>query len=144
MIPAVEEMARIRKENKKLKEEVEILKKQQRSLQKRASSPFTYLPVSKHSIYGKFAWIHSHKAEYSVMRMCVALKVSRSGYYKYLSNTGMSKVGLIYALEPRALPLFKFDNGIKGGSSEILFTTVLLCVNMAISCCMISNIVDIT
>ncbi len=34
----------------------------------------------------KFAWIHTHRAEYSIMSMCMVLKVSRSGYYKYLNR----------------------------------------------------------
>ncbi len=34
----------------------------------------------------KFAWIHTHRTEYSVVIMCKVLKVSRSGYYKFLTR----------------------------------------------------------
>ena len=34
----------------------------------------------------KYAWIKEHRDEYSVVRMCRAMRVSKSGFYKWLNS----------------------------------------------------------
>lgn len=39
----------------------------------------------------KFEFIYENKDEFSIQKMCQRLKVSHSGYYKYLKNKGINK-----------------------------------------------------
>ncbi|WP_374952866.1 IS3 family transposase [Alicyclobacillus acidocaldarius] len=59
----------LERENRRLREENEILKKAGAHLHARPEVAF--------------AWIHAHRSELSVQKMCQLLRVSRSGYYAW-------------------------------------------------------------
>src|SRR5262245_19112009 len=70
--PLYEELKRLRKENARVKEEHEILKKGGGVLCATAAV--------------KYAWLHQQPTAFTVSRMCQLLAVSRRGYYEWLAR----------------------------------------------------------
>jgi transposase len=67
-----EELRRLRKENRLLKQERDILKKSNRVF------------CEGNSI--KYAWIKEHQKSFNITVMCRVLKVNRSAYYHWVNN----------------------------------------------------------
>ena len=72
-----EESHRFKKENARLKEEVEILKKA--------------VGISGNRPSARFRFIEDHRDQHSIVLMCRVLKVSKSGFYLRRKNPGNSK-----------------------------------------------------
>lgn len=55
----------------------------------------------------KYDWMHEHRVTYRLARMCSALQVSRSGYYKHcsrgISTRDYSDAGIVVALQQLAV-----------------------------------------
>ncbi|EGQ8047408.1 IS3 family transposase [Vibrio parahaemolyticus] len=68
-----EELRALRRENKRLKDEMEFLKKG--------------LGVLREAARVKYEFIESYTGEYSISLMCRTLEVSRGGYYKWCHHT---------------------------------------------------------
>lgn len=70
------ELARLRKENKRPTEEVEILHK---------ASTF-FRDTGGETITNKHAFVTAHKAQYAVSTLCRVLKISRSWFYGFWAS----------------------------------------------------------
>lgn len=72
-----EELKRLKKENARLTEEHDLLKKQRRTLRLAQDRLCQGTTV-------KYVWIKQHDTEFSVKSMCWFMSVSRSAYYAWL------------------------------------------------------------
>ena len=62
----------------------------------------------------KYAWIKEHRDEYSVVRMCRAMRVSKSGFYKWLNSDPSPRSKRTALIRASVLEVFQESNGIYG------------------------------
>ena len=62
----------------------------------------------------KYAWIKKHRGEYSVVQLCRAMRVSKSGFYRWLNHEASprsKRTALIYA---SVVEVYQRSNSIYG------------------------------
>ena len=62
----------------------------------------------------KYAWINEHSDSYSVIRLCRAMRVSKSGFYRWLSSEPSSRAKRTAAIGESVLEVYQQSNGIYG------------------------------
>ena len=62
----------------------------------------------------KYAWINEHRDSYSVIRLCRAMRVSKSGFYRWLSSEPSSRANRTAAIRESVLEVYQQSNGIYG------------------------------
>ena len=62
----------------------------------------------------KYAWIKKHRDEYSVVRMCSAMRVSTSGFYRWLKAKPSPRAQRTAAIEQAVKKAHQDSNGIYG------------------------------
>ena len=62
----------------------------------------------------KYAWIKEHRDEYSVVRLCRAMRVSKSGFYKWLNSEPSPRRKRTALIRASVLEVFQESKGIYG------------------------------
>ena len=62
----------------------------------------------------KYAWIKEHRDEYSVVRLCRAMQVSKSGYYGWLSSDLSPRAKRTATIRESVMEVYQQSNGIYG------------------------------
>ncbi|MFW9112711.1 IS3 family transposase [Corynebacterium striatum] len=99
-----ERIRQLEKENAKLREERDILRK--------AAKYF----AGRDTLVIRFQFVHDHRTEYSVKRMCQVLKLNRSSFYKWV-NTRENRRLKIYSdalIGARIKAIFDDEHGLYG------------------------------
>ncbi|HAT1170524.1 TPA: IS3 family transposase [Corynebacterium striatum] len=99
-----ERIRQLEKENAKLREERDILRKAAKYFGRRDT------------LVIRFQFVHDHRTEYSVKRMCQVLKLNRSSFYKWV-NTRENRRLKIYSdalIGARIKAIFDDEHGLYG------------------------------
>lgn len=62
----------------------------------------------------KFAWIKDYRDQYSVVRLCRAMQVSKSGFYRWLERPPSSRSKRTASIRASVLEVYQQSNGIYG------------------------------
>ena len=62
----------------------------------------------------RYAWINEHCDAYSVVRLCRAMKVSKSGFYRWLNSEPSPRTKRTAAIRESVLEVYKQSNCIYG------------------------------
>lgn len=62
----------------------------------------------------KYAWIKEHRDDYSVVRLCRAMKVSPSGFYRWLRSKPSRRAKRTASIRESVLEVYQQSNGIYG------------------------------
>ena len=62
----------------------------------------------------KYAWIKEHRDEYSVVRLCLAMRVSTSGFYRWLGSEPSPRSKRTAAIHESVLEVYHQSKGIYG------------------------------
>jgi len=62
----------------------------------------------------KYAWIKDHRDDYSVVRLCRAMKVSKSGFYRWLNAEPSLRTKRTAAIRDSVLEVYRQSNCIYG------------------------------
>ena len=62
----------------------------------------------------KFAWIKEHCDNYSVVRLCRAMRVSKSGFYRCLNSEPSPRRKRNVSIHASVLDVYQQSNGIYG------------------------------
>ena len=62
----------------------------------------------------KYAWINEHRDSYSVIRLCRAMRVSKSGFYRWLSSEPSPRTKRTAAIRESVLEVYQQSNCIYG------------------------------
>jgi hypothetical protein len=91
-----EELTRLRRENRKLKEEREIL-----------SKAAAWFATEKRSLEALFGFVKANQATHPVGMMCRLLQVSRSGFYAWLARPMSARARADIALTARIHEIYR-------------------------------------
>ena len=98
-----EELSRLRRENRKLKEEREILSK--------AAAWFAHESGDLEALFG---FVRANQATHSVGVMCRVLKISRSGFYAWLKRPMCARARMDLYLTGRIEAIHRRSRGVYG------------------------------
>jgi len=62
----------------------------------------------------KYAWIKEHRDDYSVTRLCRAMRVSKSGFYRWLHSEPSARGKRTGSIRAAVLDVYQKSNGIYG------------------------------
>ena len=62
----------------------------------------------------KYAWIKEHRDDYSVVRLCRAMRVSKSGFYSWLNGKPSPRSKRTVQIQDSVLEVYRQSNGIYG------------------------------
>ena len=62
----------------------------------------------------KYAWIKERRDKYSVVRLCRAMQVSKSGFYKWLNSAPSARNKRTASIRDSVMEVFQQSNGIYG------------------------------
>ena len=62
----------------------------------------------------KYAWIKEHRDDYSVVRLCRAMRVSKSGFYNWLNGKPSPRSKRTAQIQDSVLEVYRQSNGIYG------------------------------
>ena len=62
----------------------------------------------------KYAWINEHRDAYSVVRLCRAMKVSKSGFYRWLNSEPSPRTKRTSAIRESVMAVYQQSNCIYG------------------------------
>ena len=62
----------------------------------------------------KYAWIKEHRDEYSVVRLCHAMQVSKSGFYSWLNSKPSPRKKRTDSIRKAVLEVYQESNSIYG------------------------------
>ena len=75
----------------------------------------------------KYAWIKEHRDEYSVVRLCHAMQVSKSGFYSWLNSEPSPRKKRTDSIRKAVLEVYQESNSIYGSYkiAEVLKSCLL-------------------
>ena len=62
----------------------------------------------------KYAWIKKHSDDYSVVRLCHAMQVSKSGFYRWLNSEPSARNKRTASIREAVLEVYQESNCIYG------------------------------
>ena len=86
----------------------------------------------------KYAWIKEHRDEYSVVRLCHAMQVSKSGFYSWLNSEPSPRKKRTDSIRKAVLEVYQESNSIYGSYkiAEVLKSEA----HLETACCLNSRV----